>query len=461
MSAGPSAADGAYRPRLQRRLMLAMAGYTLLVGAMLGALAMVFVYAVEDSFFEAALNEEAARQQAHHVAHGAWAAPAWAFMRLYPRGAGLPPDLAREIAGQPLRREAAGDDGRHYHLRPVHADGSLLVAEVSQQLVVRPLRQTLLAWLAVAGGGLVLVALLLGWALARRISAPLALLAGRVAAGTPDALPQGLARGMVRDEIGELARHLEALHDRTRDFIARERAFTADASHELRTPLAVLAIACERLRAEALPAPRPDPAGQSHQAHQPHPAVLASMQAAIWQLQQTVALLLALSREAPGAEAGAGGPTGPHAAPAEAPLLPVLEQLLLAHVPLLEQLGVQVDLQVPAGLTRPWPPALTQVLLGNLLANAISHAQRPAADGQAQALRVQIRADAACLWVCNPSVPPPAPVLGPSAGRVPGIKGQASSGQGLGLSIVRRLAERHGLQLSLHHADGHTCVSLR
>ena len=35
-------------------------------------------------------------------------------------------------------------DGRHYHLRRVGADGTLLVAEVSGQLVVRPMRNELL-----------------------------------------------------------------------------------------------------------------------------------------------------------------------------------------------------------------------------------------------------------------------------------------------------------------------------
>ena len=418
-----------YRPRLQRRLMAVLAVYALLVGMLFGGLAMLFVYAVEDEFFVTTLHTEADRQRLHRSTQGRWAAPALPFIRLYARGQGLPADLARQHAAQPHRHEFAGDEGRHYHLLRLDADGTLLVAEVSQQLVVRPLRQTLLAWLLGGGVAAVALALLLAAALARRTSAPLARLAQAVAGSRPDALPGNLASltpDPVHDEVGELARHLDALHQRTRDFIAREQAFTADASHELRTPLAVLGLAIERLRQQAPPTQQP---------------VLASMQATLWQLQQTVELLLALAREAP-----------IHAPAQDQPLLPVLEQTLLAHAPLLEQQGVQIEIEVSPRTTRRWPPALTQLLVANLLANALAHARAP---------HIRIEADAHRLSLCNASDAPPAALLAEgAAGRQPGLKGPGSSGQGLGLSIVRRLAERHGLSLTLRHEHGHTCATL-
>jgi signal transduction histidine kinase len=415
-----------YRPRLQRRLMRVLASYAVLVAVLFGGLAMLFVYALEDQFFVTTLRAEAERQRLHRSTKGRWVAPALPFVRLYAQGQGLPADLARQRAAKPRDQELKGDGGRHFHLLPLDADGTLLVAEVSQQLVVRPMRQTLLAWLLATGFAAVALALLLAAWLARRTSEPLARLARAVAGSRPDALPGSLAQGLVHDEVGELARHLDALHQRTRDFIAREQGFTADASHELRTPLAVLGLAVERLRQQA-------PSGEQ--------TVLASMQAAVWQLQQTVELLLALAREAP-----------VQAPLEEQPLLPVLEHTLLAHAPLLEQQGVQIELDVSPRTTRRWSPALTQMLVANLLANALAHARSP---------QIRIEADADRLSLCNLSDSPPAALLADgAAGRQPGLKGSSSSGQGLGLSIVRRLAERHGLSLTLSHEQGHTCATL-
>jgi signal transduction histidine kinase len=346
------------------------------------------------------------------------------------RARACPPTWRASAPRSLAANELEGDGGRHFHLLRLDADGTLLVAEVSQQLVVRPLRQTLLTWLLASGFAAVALALLLAALLARRTSAPLARLAQAVAGSRPEALPGSLAQGLAHDEVGELARHLDALHQRTRDFIAREQAFTADASHELRTPLAVLGMAIERLRQQA-------PLAQQ--------TGLASMQAALWQLQQTVELLLALAREAP-ADVRDEAPSE------EQPLLPVLEQTLLAHAPLLEQQGVQIELEVPPRTTRCWPPALTQLLVANLLANALAHARAP---------QIRIEADAHRLSLCNVSDAPPAALLEEgAAGRQPGVKGPASSGQGLGLSIVRRLAERHGLSLTLSHEHGHTCATL-
>jgi signal transduction histidine kinase len=82
------------------------------------------------------------------------------------------------------------------------------------------------------------------------------------------------------DEVGMLARGLEALLQRIREFIVREQEFTRDASHELRTPLAVIRSAGECLMP---PSRHCRERGRQHVDH---------IRGSAAQLEQTVATLL-------------------------------------------------------------------------------------------------------------------------------------------------------------------------
>ena len=409
---------------LQRRLMLSLAAFTLGVSALFGLFAMAFVYTVEDRFLERLLEQEAQAQHAHFVRQGRWGPTGSASITVHTDAASLPPELRSVLTAEPRRREAAGAEGRHYHLWPLQGPGGppWLVAEVSQQLIVRPMRQELLGWLL--GWGLAVVGLSLALArmLARRISAPLARLAAEVELGAPGQLPQHLAVGTRDDEVGALARAFDSLLDRTRAFIGREQAFTRDASHELRTPLAVMRMAIERLQRDT-----GLPATVQQQ--------LAPMHAATLLMEQTVGTLLLMAREAD-APTLQGTPAPPTS------VVPLVEQWVLAHADWLDAQGLTLDLQLPRNATLALPAPVLQLALASLLGNAVTHGQR---GGQ-----VQVSLDAAGLRVSNPSAPLP-PGVGEDF-----VKGQASGGFGLGLAIVRRLLASHGSRLELLHAEGCT-----
>ena len=205
---------------------------------------------------------------------------------------------------------------------------------------------------------------------------------------------------------------------RVRAFIDREREFTRDASHELRTPLTVIRAASERLSADtALSA--------DARASVEHIGQSAS------HLEQTVALLLALAREQP---------APPTASTPVTRVIPVLERVVVEQSPLLEGKHVQVVVEVPADVTSTLTAPVLQVLLSNLIGNAFAHTR----EGD-----VVIMADEDTLCVSNPGH---AVREGDFA---PFVKGEDSTGFGLGLSIVRRLCERHAIDLRFESsADG-------
>lgn len=432
------------RPRqgLQRQLMLGFTLFTVGVSALLGLFAAVFLYVVEDRFMVATLSRAAEEMEAGHRASGRWPTPPQAFMQRHDSAASLPDDLRLAWQADPRRREWAGTQGRHYHLHwlgrphgtapapPVpDARHPLLVAEVSALLVVRPVREELLLWWAAVSGSVTLAALGLAAWRARRISAPLVRLADAMARSRPGDASTATTPGDLDhrdDEVGLLARHLDALTARTRAFVEREQVFTRDVSHELRTPLAVLGMASERLLG------RPDlPAEVA--------AELRHMRQVLWELEQTVATLLALARE-----------THAPAESAALAVLPQLERVVLEQMPRLQGKHIELAIDVSPALRVDLPPGVLHILLSNLVGNAFAHGEPGP---------VQVAADAEGLQLRNRSQALPAG-LAQGLGQ-PFQKGAASAGFGLGLAIVHRLAEHQGLALSLGQADGHTHVQLR
>ncbi|MBB5205651.1 signal transduction histidine kinase [Inhella inkyongensis] len=384
-----------------RRLMLAFWALALLICALFSLFAMAFAYTVEDRFLDRQLAQEAARLQAGRDATGQWPPPSAPQYRLLLQARELPDGVADQLAAEPGRREFAGSQGRHYHL--LKLEEAWLLAEVSDWLVVRPQREGLLTWLALWALGATLLALALGAWLARRMAGPLERLVQRLQQGRPEQLPQGLAQGLAQDELGTLARTLDALHARTQAFIAREQAFTRDVSHELRTPLAVLKMGLD-----------------------PQQTRLCAATAA---LEQTLDTLLLLARE------DLPQPVEPTA------LLPLVEQWAIDTLPTDDtDVALQVDLQ--AGDRLALPPEVLRLVLANLLGNACAHGLG----------RVRVSFEAGVLCIRNPSAALPAG-LGQAF-----VKGEGSAGFGLGLSIVRRLLERHGAQLDIGHEAGETEV---
>lgn len=252
---------------------------------------------------------------------------------------------------------------------------------------------------------------------ARRATRPIALLdasARRIATTGKGRLDAGSTEG----ELRALAETLNAAFDRVSAAAERERRFAADAAHELRTPLAVLRTVVEF----ALSRPRDAEA---------YRAALVDAHGAVLRLVDVSESLLALHRAESSAlrrvrldlrdavrEAAAEFERRPGAAP---PLLDLCD--------------------APASVDG--DPALLSALIGNLLRNAAVHAPLSAAT-----LRLRVADGRVTLHVDDDGPGFSADFLPRAFERLArgdaARPGDADGGFGLGLAIVRTIADDHG-----------------
>ena len=421
---------------LRHRLAAAFALFALASALCFGALGVLFVYTVEDSFFANMLEQESDHQRLAWIKGGQassqLAAPLRSVVSVHRSPSTLPPDLARVLAQGARGAEAAGDDGRHYHWRQLDLDGAgplTLVAEVSRELVVRPRLPSILRFL---GATLLVVLALtsaLGYWLARRATSPLGELADLVRGAAPAQLPQGFAARFPDNEIGALAHTLEAAMVRIAGFIEREQHFTRDASHELRTPLAVIQGAAQLLAHEPMPAQAA--------------AQLQRIRSAAGDMAHTLDTLLSLAREECTTAAPPQFTEALH-------LLPLVETAVVRCAHLLDGKAVEVLVDLgPNHTVSAYAPAVA-ILLSNLIGNAFAHTQQGT---------IRIYCEGATLIVAD-SGPGIDPALAGTLFEA-GVKGAGSSGFGLGLSIARRLGERFGIGLAIDSSAHGTRALLR
>lgn len=407
---------------LGQRIIWACVILALLCASLFSFFNVIFVYTVEDQFFRHQLMDEEKRQ----LQQPQLVAPLSAGMQIFRRVKDFPADLRQQFEPNTKRTEYSGLEGRHYHIRsfihPSVKEPIWLVAEVSQQLVVRPIRDEMFLLYGVSTLMMLLLAAALGFALARRATRPLTQLAELV---QKDQFSPGFAKAFPANEIGVLAEALEQNWLRVQAFIEREQAFSRDASHELRTPLAVIQSSCELLLAQ-----QSTPAWPAEQQQR-----LEQIQHSSRQMNQLISTLLAMSREQ-------------HLGQTEnIKLAGLLEQLILNLSPLLEGKNIELELQVAPDLQLQLNPVLLQMVLTNLLQNAFLHSA---------AGTIYISANSDELQIQNPlhDEDQPTELTALFA------KGRQSSGYGLGLGIVQRLCQQTGLGLQLNRSEQQLIVRL-
>ena len=255
------------------------------------------------------------------------------------------------------------------------------------------------------------------WLSVRRALAPLGRLGAEVARREPgDFRP--LSAGDAPIEVAPLVRSLDTLLERVGRLVENERRFTADAAHELRTPLAALKTQAQVARGAT------DDAARSH--------ALDSVLAGCDRATRLVEQLLTLARLDPEQAAGRPAETCDLAA--------IARQVVAELVPAALARKVEIEVAAAGRSEISAQPALVAVLLRNLLDNAVRYGP------PGGTVRVEVSGPRISVLDQGPGVPPQERAkLGQRFYR---MLGSGEEGSGLGLSIVRRIAELHGARVS-------------
>ncbi|WDE09551.1 sensor histidine kinase [Thalassomonas haliotis] len=410
-----------------RRIVAQFCIFTLVMSAIYGMFCFVLLYNLEDGFIEREVKQEADYLTAVYQNSQQWPTPRNASMSLYFSKNTLPDDMRQQFIEQPRRKEFYGTQGRHYHLvnLPEHPN-TFLVAEVSQMLLVRPVRGGVLTLLLITGGILVVVAFIIAWMLGRKTAKPLKQLADLVDGVAPENIPETFADQFPNNEIGILARTLEHTMRRINQALEREKCFTRDVSHELRTPVAIIKNALEVYQAKHTVN------NQGNNAAGDVSNIFGRISDASMQMEQTVTTLLALAREEQTA-----------VKKASLALLPMVEQSIIDHSHLLEGKPVEVHLDDSCNTQVFAQQGMLKVLLDNLLSNAFQYTD----SGE---VTVSVINGQLTIKDTGPGIE-----AGISENVLePRVKGSQSTGYGFGLSIVKRLCEHQGWELTVVSGKG-------
>lgn len=151
--------------------------------------------------------------------------------------------LARARGGAPVvgAAQVATDQPVRLLAAPVRAQGQRLVVVVGQSTEQRDRALSNLTNVLLLGGPVALVlASLAGFALTGAAFRPVEAMRRRAATISATDLDSRLPPAGGNDELGRLGRTLNEMLDRIQRSVVRERTFVSDASHELRSPLAAL-----------------------------------------------------------------------------------------------------------------------------------------------------------------------------------------------------------------------------
>lgn len=275
-----------------------------------------------------------------------------------------------------------------------------------------------------------LLAFLLWIAVARSLR-PLVRLTSEVEQREPDNLAP-LDAGSAPREVVPLIDRLNKLFVRIDASLQKERRFTADAAHELRTPVAGIKAQAQVARGAL---------NEADRVHALDNAILGCDRAA-----HLIDQLLTLARIDTLDETG----TEPCL------LKNIASEVIAAIAPTALSQDVRLELKEGDDAKVRGNPVLLRIMLRNLIDNAVRHTGA----GTTVEIKVRLEHGQSCLSVTDNGPGIPEAELERVAERFYRPAGTSASGSGLGLSIVKRIAEIHAASLQLAKAENGTGLSV-
>ncbi len=253
------------------------------------------------------------------------------------------------------------------------------------------------------------------WIAVTRAVRPVKRLGEEVARRASDDLSP-LVSGGAPSEVAPLLDNLNRMFSRVAALLESERRFTADAAHELRTPLAAVKAQAQVARAST----------QDDERQRALDNVIIGCDRAARLVEQ----LLTLARLEPAELRARREPCD---------LAVVAREVIAVLVPFALAKGVEIELDAPGELPVSGTPELLRVLVRNLVDNAVRYS--PAQSLVRVSLTQQRGGVTFSVLDSGPGVPPEERAnLGRRFHR---LLGTGEAGSGLGLSIVKRIAELH------------------
>jgi len=416
MSTTPS---GGLRHNLHLRLATTFALFGILVSLLLATGILVTARQASDRLMDETLRAELDDYLARRARNPTSLPPATLSIRGYVyRRDGNSDDVPRPVLDLPVGKHQLTMDGVPYRVSVADRGGERYVMMFNEARQRQREERFLLSLL---GGVLVmtLVSAATGWWLAGRIVAPVAELARLISATHPGANGHTTTE-FSEDEVGKLARGVFGEYiKRMGAFISREQAFTTDVSHELRTPLAIVRSAVELMEDNR----RLEPQDRER---------VARIRRAVDGMIDVTSALLMMARE-----------DSLHEPAAPCDVCSVVRDAVDAHRHLLSA-KTSVELECRGHPRLAIEATLLKIVVANLVLNAFSHTE---------AGSVTVVVDDQGVAVSDTG----SGIRGDDLGKVfqKHFKGEGSTGSGIGLSLVKRICDRYGWEMTIASSAGH------